>query len=83
MALQTQSTYNNGMPLPPPTKVDFAALCKKLRKDYGWTQEQMANELGVHIVTYKRWEGGSREPSAQVAFRLCQMWNALDKKENQ
>jgi transcriptional regulator with XRE-family HTH domain len=34
---------------------------RELRKRKGWTQERLANEVGVVYSTYQRWESG-RQP---------------------
>ena len=41
---------------------------KALRKKYGWTQEQLADKVGVHRVTVAGWEAGTRRMS-QMAKR--------------
>jgi len=49
---------------------------KRLRKRLGLSQQQLANELGVHVMTVSRWETGAREmkkipePAARLAERL-------------
>jgi DNA-binding XRE family transcriptional regulator len=58
--------------------IDFPALCRLLRDAGGWTQEDMAKMFNVHLSTWKRWEGGKREPTAQAAFRLCRMLQDLE-----
>ena len=39
---------------------------REARKKRGLTQQQLADELGVHRVTVVRWESGAREPMAVV-----------------
>lgn len=41
---------------------------KQLRKDLGYTQERLAQDLGVATMTIKRWEAGTSKPS-QLAQR--------------
>ncbi len=36
---------------------------RALREDLGWTQEQMAQRLGVSFTTVNRWERGQFAPS--------------------
>jgi DNA-binding XRE family transcriptional regulator len=62
-------------------KVDFAKLCKELREKGKWTQQEIADMLGVHIVTYKRWEAGKIEPNAQAAFQICCIWHEQKNKK--
>ena len=37
---------------------------KKCRKDAGLTQVEMAEAIGVHPNTFRKWEGGERIPNA-------------------
>ncbi|MBR1602728.1 MAG: helix-turn-helix transcriptional regulator [Synergistaceae bacterium] len=37
---------------------------KKCRKDAGMTQVEMAEAIGVHPNTFRKWEGGERIPNA-------------------
>lgn len=37
---------------------------KKCRKDAGLTQIEMAEAIGVHPNTFRKWEGGERIPNA-------------------
>lgn len=39
---------------------------KKLRKALGWSQETMAQEIGVTLSTYGRWEHGQSKPRSEV-----------------
>lgn len=36
---------------------------KALRRAKGWTQEELAGQLGVALRTLQRWEGGKTQPS--------------------
>jgi transcriptional regulator with XRE-family HTH domain len=36
---------------------------KEIRKELGWTQEEMANQIGVSISAVQRWEQINRHPS--------------------
>ncbi|MEW6737350.1 MAG: helix-turn-helix transcriptional regulator [Acidobacteriota bacterium] len=62
----------------PPSPVNFAELCKELRQELHFTQEEMAKFLGVARRTYNYWESGEREPSAEVAFWLAQMKQKME-----
>ena len=37
-------------------KPRLRARIKRLRAQYGWTQQQLADKLGVHWVTVASWE---------------------------
>jgi len=44
-----------------------------LRKQLGWTQEQMARELGTVLVTVNRWENGRTRPSKLALAALTRL----------
>lgn len=43
---------------------------KYLRKVKGWTQEQLARNLGVSLNTVQRWEMGKTKPSPLAKEKL-------------
>jgi transcriptional regulator with XRE-family HTH domain len=46
---------------------------KRIRTRLGFTQDQLADEIGVHRVTVAKWEAGSRgipEPVARLVQRI-------------
>ena len=43
----------------------------KARTELGWTQEQLARELGVVFSTVNRWENGKGEPGGDVLRHLA------------
>ena len=48
-----------------------ASELKRIREELGLTQEQLADEVGVHRVTVAKWEAGDRGIPGPVA-RLVQ-----------
>ena len=48
---------------------------KRYRKEKGFTQEQLANIIGVSVMTIRRFESGTREPKI---FMLEKIAAALD-----
>ena len=48
---------------------------KDARLKAGYTQEQIANILGIHPVSYNRWETGEREPKASYLLKLSSLLN--------
>jgi putative transcriptional regulator len=36
---------------------------KEIRKELGWTQEEMANQIGVSLSAVQRWEQNNNRPS--------------------
>lgn len=47
--------------------MDFKEKIKKVRIEIGYSQEQLARELGVSFATINRWENGKSEPR-QIAL---------------
>ena len=41
----------------------FDGSIKEIRAKLGWSQEEMAYEIGVSLSTVQRWEQNSRRPS--------------------
>jgi type I restriction enzyme M protein len=48
------------------TKATLGTVVLKARTQLGWTQEQLARELGVVFSTVNRWENGKGEPGGDV-----------------
>ncbi len=48
---------------------------KDLREDMDWTQQQVAEELGQHLTTYRRWETGETEVPVHIIVELCKLYN--------
>lgn len=48
---------------------------RDLREDNDWTQEHVAEILGEHLTTYRRWETGEREMPAHIIKALCEIYN--------
>ena len=42
---------------------NIAEELKKLRQQQGWSQEDLARNLGVSFATVNRWENGKTKPS--------------------
>ena len=51
----------------------FANNLKKLRKEKGLTQRELAERLFVNRTSVNRWESGSRLPDAEMIFRLSEV----------
>jgi transcriptional regulator with XRE-family HTH domain len=52
---------------------DVPALVQSIRKRTGWTQEQLARELGVSFSTVNCWERGRRKPQPFLLKRLLEI----------
>ena len=46
---------------------------KKKRKEKGLTQEKLAELVGVHPVSYARWESGDRQPKGKYLIKLSEV----------
>lgn len=44
---------------------------KQYRKEKGFTQEQLANAVGVSVMTIRRFEAGTREPKAFMLEKIA------------
>ena len=52
---------------------------RKYRNKKGWTQEQLARELGISLNTVQRWESGKNKPSPLALEKLQKILdNVLD-----
>lgn len=48
---------------------------KALRAERGWTQQTLADELGVSRQTINAIEKGKYDPALPTAFRLARLFN--------
>ena len=64
--------------------MDFKEKIKKVRIEIGYSQEQLARELGVSIATINRGENGKSEPR-QIALNtfehFCMLHNVKIEEE--
>ena len=51
----------------------FSAKLKELRKEKGYTQEQMANILEIGQSAYAKWENDRTEPSFENLIKLADL----------
>ena len=47
---------------------------KEIRKQLGFSQEDIANQLGVHNTTYGNWELGKTEPDIDNLIKLSKIF---------
>ena len=52
-----------------------AVKLKKIRQLHGWSQEDLARELGVSFATVNRWENGKTKPSRLAQDKIRQVAN--------
>lgn len=59
---------------PPPVKGDspFARLLVRRRREIGFTQKYLAQQCGVSLRTWLRWEGDRNLPKVQMAPRIAE-----------
>lgn len=57
----------------------FAVRLRGLREAAGYTQQEVADHVGVVVMTYIRWERGSTEPSFT---QLCAIASMFGKTPN-
>lgn len=50
-----------------------AALVRGIREKTGWTQEKLAQEVGVSFSTVNNWERGKRNPQPFLLRRLMEL----------
>ena len=64
---------------------NIAEELKKLRQQQGWSQEDLARNLGVSFATVNRWENGKTKPSklalVQIKSRFFNVSNVRDCNE--
>lgn len=54
---------------------NIAKELKKLRQQQGWSQEDLARNLGVSFATVNRWENGKTKPSRLAQEKIKQVAN--------
>ncbi len=47
---------------------------EELRKQKGWTQKQVAQEVGLQLEVYRRYEKEIYEPPVSVVIRLMELY---------
>ena len=54
---------------------DFGMLIKQLRKEKGWSQQQLANKLQVTKAAVSTYERNIRTPSAEILKTMAVIFN--------
>ena len=49
------------------------ALVRGIREKTGWTQEKLAQEVGVSFSTVNNWERGKRNPQPYLLKKLMEL----------
>ena len=55
--------------------MEFSERLKKLRKDTGLTQVDVANKLGISQPAYASWERGIKKPTQDNLVKIAQILN--------
>lgn len=53
----------------------FSERLKELRKNMGYTQKEIAEQIGTSQPSYQNWEKGSRKPSRETIQKLADFFN--------
>ena len=48
---------------------------KELRNENGWTQQQVADRIGVSRVNYTRYETGASQPDFEILVKLADLFD--------
>lgn len=51
--------------------MELGKRIKKIREEKGFTQQQLADELGISIHTVSKYEQGQREPSMEIMNKIA------------
>lgn len=51
--------------------MSFSQRLSLIRKDKGFTQQQMADTIGIHVSQIKRYESGETQPSLEVLRKIA------------
>ncbi|GAB6044292.1 hypothetical protein JCM17961_49790 [Endothiovibrio diazotrophicus] len=51
--------------------MNFSERVARLRKDKGWTQQTLAEQVGVRVLQIRRYENGSSQPTLEVIKKLA------------
>ena len=57
--------------LPTWLRMSFPARLVALRKQRGWTQQTLADALGLHLTQVKRYESGASQPSLDALKKIA------------
>lgn len=51
--------------------MELGKRIKKIREEKGFTQQQLADKLGISIHTVSKYEQGQREPSMEIMNKIA------------
>ncbi len=53
----------------------FSDRLRAIRINKGFTLQQTADELGLSLRSYQKYEGGEREPSLSMLIQIADLWS--------
>jgi len=56
-------------------RVSLGERISKLRKQHNWTQDELANKIGIHSRHVSRLENDKMRPKASTLSRLAEVFN--------
>ena len=55
--------------------MNIGSVIKKYRKELGYTQEEIANRLGVTTPAVNKWENGNSNPDIELLAPIARLLN--------
>lgn len=52
----------------------FSKRLKSLRQESGFTQQEVADKIGINRGSYSNWENGKREPTLENVVKLAKLF---------
>lgn len=59
---------------------NFGSKLKTLRKKAGFTQESLAEQINVSVLTIKRWESNKNSPRVNEIKKICEALNVSEEE---
>ena len=54
---------------------------RALRQRMGWSQEDLAREIGVSLSTIQRWETKGSKPIRLARLKLEELWQEIEEEQ--
>lgn len=55
--------------------MDFSQIVKQLRQERGWSQQEVADRVGLNKMTISQYENGKRKPSFEMIEALAAVFH--------
>ena len=55
--------------------MDFSQIVKQLRQERGWSQQEVADRVGLNKMTISQYENGKRKPSFEMIEALAEVFH--------